>query len=316
MDIHQNARTTPASRAELVARVLDDQLPVSLVAVAAGVCPRTVRKWVARYQAEGPDGLADRSSRPHRQPRATPKHTVARITALRLQRQPGIQIARTVGVSPATVSRVLRRAGLHRLDALEPAPPVHRYERERPGELLHLDVKKLARFQQPGHRVTGNRRQCTPGAGWDFVHVCIDDHSRVGFAQIYPDETGESVTDFLEAVVAYFRQLGVHVTGVMTDNGAGYRSRRFAESCQRLGLRHLFTRPYTPRTNGKAERFIQTALREWAYARAYCTSRQRATHLSPWLHRYNWPRPHGSLDHQPPMSRLGLSRDNLLRHHI
>ena len=205
MDIHQHARTTPASRAELVACVLDDQLPVSLVAAAAGVCPRTVRTWIARYQAEGPDGLADRSSRPHRQPRATPKHAVASITALRLQRQPGIQIARTVGVSPATVSGVLRRAGLHRRDALEPAPPVHRDERERPGELLHLDVKELARFQQPGHRVTGNRRQCTPGAGWDFVHVRIDDHSRVGYAQIYSDETGDRVTDVLKAVVAYVR---------------------------------------------------------------------------------------------------------------
>ena len=174
--VHQNARTTPASRAELVARVLDDQLPVSVVAVAAGVCPRTGRKWVARYQAEGPEGLADRSSRPHHQPPATPAHIVSRITALRRQRQMGVQIVRTVGVSPATVSRVLRRAGLHRLDALERAPPVRRYERKHPGELLHLDVKKLARFQQPGHRVTGNRRQCTPRAGWDYVHVCIDDH--------------------------------------------------------------------------------------------------------------------------------------------
>ena len=309
MDIHQNARTTPASRAELVARVLDDQLPVSLVAAAAGVCPRTVRKWVARYQAEGPAGLSDRSSRPARQPRATPVRIVARITALRLQRQPGIQIARAVGVSPATVSRILRRAGLHRLDALEPAPPVRRYEREHPGELLHLDIKKLPRFQQPGHRVTGNRRQCTPGAGWDYVHVCIDDHSRVGFAQIYPDETDATVTVFLRAAVAYVRDLGVHVTGVMTDNGGGYRSRVFQQCCARLGLRHLYTRPYTPRTNGKAERFIQTALREWAYARAYRTSRQRATRLTPWLHRYNWHRPHGSLNHQPPISRLGLSRD-------
>ena len=147
------------------------------------------------------------------------------------------------------------------------------------------------------------------------MHVCVDDHSRVGFAQIYPDETGASVTDFLQAVVAYVRQLGVHVTGLMTDNGAGYRSRRFAGCCARLGLRHLYTRPYTPRTNGKAERFIQTALREWAYARAYRTSRQRATHLAPRLHRYNWHRPHGSLNHQPPMSRLGLPRDNLLRYH-
>ena len=288
---------------------------VSLVAAAAGVCPRTVRKWVARYLAEGPDGLADGSSRPHRQRRATPTHMVSPITALRRQRQTGVQIPWTVGVSPATVRRVLRRAGLHRLDVLERAPPVGRYERKHPGELLHLDVKKLARFQQPGHRVTGNRRQCTPGAGWDYVHVCIDDHFRVGFVQIHPDETGHSVTAFLEAAVAYFRHLGVRVSGVMTDNGAGYRSRRFANCCQRLGLRHLFTRPYTPRTNGKAERFIQTALREWAYARAYRTSRQRAAHLTPWLHRYNWHRPHGSLSHQPPISRLGLSRDNLLRCH-
>ena len=244
MDIHQNARTTPASRAELVARVLDDRLPVSLVATAAGVCPRTVRKWIARYQAEGPEGLADRSARPHRQPRATPTHIVARI------------------------------------------------------------------------RVTGNRRQCSPGAGWDYVDVCVDDHSRVGFVQIHPDETSHSVTAFLEAAVAYYRQLGVHVTGVMTDNGAGYGSRILRQRCTRLGLRHLYTRPYTPRTNGKAERFIQTGRREWAYARAYRTSRQRAAHLTPWLHRYNWHRPHGSLSHQPPISRLLLSRDNLLRYHI
>ena len=315
MDIHQNARTTPASRAELVARVLDDHLPVNLVAVAAGVCPRTVRKWIARYQAEGCDGLADRSSRPHRQPGATPPHIVCRITALRRQRLPGVQIAQRVGVSPATVSRVLRRAGLHRLDALEPAPPVRRYERERPGELLHLDVKKLARFQRPGHRVTGNRRQSTPGAGWEYLHVGVDDHSRVGFAQCLPDETANSVTAFLEAVVAYFRRLGVDVTGVMTDNGPGYRSRRFAACCARLGLRHLFTRPYTPRTNGKAERWIQTALREWVYARQYETSDQRAAYLPPWLHQYNWHRPHGSLNHQTPISRLRLSRDNLLRYH-
>ena len=315
MDIHQNVRITPASRAELVAPVLDDQLPVSLGAAAAGVCPRTVRTCVARYQAEGPAGLSDRSSWPARQPRATPVRIVARITALRLQRQPGIQIARAVGVPPATVSRILRRAGLQRLDALEPAAPDRRYEREHPGELLHLDIKKLARFQQPGHRVTGNRRQCTPGANWDDVHVCVDDHSRVGFAQIYPDETGTTVTVFLRAAVAYFRDLRVHVTGVMTDNGGGHRSRAFQQGCARLGLRHLYTRPYTPRTNGKAERFIQTALREWAHARAHRTSRQRATHLTPWLHRSNWHRPHGSLNHHSPISRLGLSRDNLLRYH-
>ena len=240
---------------------------------------------------------------------------MARITALRLQRLPGIQMARTVGVSPATVSQVLRRAGLHRLDALEPAPPVRRYERAHPGELLHLDIKKLARFHQPGHRVTGNRRQCTPGAGCDYVHVCADDHSRIGFVQIYPDETGASVTAFLQAAVASLRQLGVRVTSVMTDNGAGYRSRRFAEGCARLGPRHLRTRPYTPRTNRKAERFIQTAPRDWAYARSYRTSRQRAAHVTPWLHRYIWRRPHGSLNYQPPMSRLPLSRDNLLRYH-
>ena len=220
------------------------------------------------------------------------------------------------GGSPATVSRVLRRAGLHRLNALEPAPPVRRDERAHPGELLQLDIKKLARFDQPGHRVTGNRRQCTPGAGWDYVHVCIDDHSRIGFAQISPDETGATVTAFLQAAVASFPQLGVRVTGVMTDNGAGDRSRRVAEGCTHLGLRHLYTRPYTPRTNGKAEPFLQTARREWAYARSYRTSRQRATHLTPWLHRYNWHRPHGSLNYQPPMNRLRLSRDNLLRYHI
>jgi transposase InsO family protein len=241
---------------------------------------------------------------------------VARICELRRQRWTGKQIAAEVGVSPATVSRVLKRQGLSKLDSLEPAVPVRRYEREHPGELVHIDIKKLGRFERVGHRITGDRRYGeTRGAGWEFVHVAIDDASRLAFSQILPDERKQSAIAFLKALIAYYASLGVNVTRVMTDNGSCYRSKEFRDACRDLGLRHIRTRPYTPRTNGKAERFIQTALREWAYAQAYPTSERRAAELPVWLHRYNWHRPHGSLKSNPPISRLGLARDNLLRLH-
>ena len=318
MDIHKNARLTPHSRAELVRRVLCDGQNTTTVAAAFGVCERTVRKWMRRFELEGTAGLVDRSSRPHRLYRATPHAVVEQIEALRRQRWTGRQIAAEVGVSPATVSRVLRRLGLNKLKALEPAEPVRRYERKRPGELIHIDIKKLGRFTRVGHRVTGDRtgQSATRGVGWEFVHVCIDDNSRIAFVQILPDEKKASAVAFLEAAVAYYNSLGVTVERVMTDNGSCYRSQAFARACKRLGLRHLRTRPYTPKTNGKAERFIQTAMREWAYARAYQNSQQRAQQLPNWLHRYNWHRPHGSLKANTPISRLGLSEDNLLRFHI
>ena len=317
MNIHQNARLTPRGRERLVMAVLSGQTPEA-AAGTAGVCARTARKWVARYKAEGVEGLRDRSSRPHRLHRPTADEIVARIEGLRRQRWTGKQIAAAVGVSPATVSRVLRRLGLSRMRDLEPAEPVRRYEREHPGELIHIDIKKLGRFDRVGHRITGDRRgqSNARGIGWEFVHVAIDDASRLAFSQILPDEKKESAVAFLRATLAYYQSLGITVSRVMTDNGSCYRSHAFREACRERGLKHIRTRPYTPKTNGKAERFIQTALREWAYAQAYPTSERRAQELPVWLHRYNWHRPHGSLQSKPPISRLQLTRNNLLRLHI
>jgi transposase InsO family protein len=315
MDIHNNARLTPRGRAELVRRVLVEGQSPKMVAHDLGVDRKTVRKWCARFQTEGAAGLLDRSSRPHRLRQPTPEAVVERITALRRQRWTGEQIARQVDVSPATVSRVLRRLGLSRLKDLVPAAPIRRYERAAPGELIHIDIKKLGRFDRVGHRITRDRTRESRGAGWEFVHVCLDDASRIAFAQVLPDERQESAVAFLQAALAYYASLGVSVLRVMTDNGSCYRSRAFARTCRRLELKHLRTRPYTPRTNGKAERFIQSALREWAYARPYPTSDQRAAELPAWLHRYNWHRPHGGIKSQTPISRLGLPEDNLLSLH-
>ena len=316
MDIHKNARLTRHGRERIVRQVRSGQTPKA-VALAAGVCPRTVRKWVARFEAEGVEGLKDRSSRPRRFHRPTPQTIVEQVEALRRQRWTGKQIAAETGVSPATVSRILKRLGLNRIQALEPAEPVRRYEREQPGELIHIDIKKLGRFERVGHRITGDRKgqSNSRGVGWEFVHVCIDDASRVAFSQILPDEKKASAVAFLKAAVAYYASLGVRVARVMTDNGSCYKAFDFRGACRDLGLKHIRTKPYTPKTNGKAERFIQTALREWAYAQAYPTSDRRAEELPIWLHRYNWHRPHGSLKSKPPISRLALAEDNLLRLH-
>jgi len=317
MNIHKNARLTPRSRADLARRVLEEGQAPKAVATAFGLSQKTVGKWVERFKAEGPQGLLDRSSRPHRLRRPTPAAIIDRIAALRRQRWTGDQIAKEVGVSPATVSRVLQKLGLNRLKALEPAEPVRRYERENPGELIHIDIKKLGRFSRVGHRITGDRtgQSNARGIGWEFVHVCIDDNSRVAFAQIMPTERKECAIAFLKAAIAYYQRLGVTVQRVMTDNGSCYISKAFRKACKRLGLKHIRTKAYTPKTNGKAERFIQTALREWAYAQAYPTSDHRADELPVWLHRYNWHRPHGSLQSKIPISRLGLTEDNLLRLH-
>jgi transposase InsO family protein len=318
MNVHKNARLTPRGRERIVRQVESGQTPEA-VAEAAGVCPRTVRKWVDRYRREGLAGLQDRSSRPHRLRLPTPAAAVVEIEQLRRQRWTGKQIAVQVGVSPATVSRVLRRLGLNKLSALEPAEPVRRYEREHPGELIHLDIKKLGRIGSIGHRITGRQTGVVNrhlGIGWEYVHVCIDDASRIAFVQVMADQRKESAVAFLEAAIAYYAKLGVRVERIMTDNGSCYRSKTFQTACKQHGLRQVFTRPYTPKTNGKAERFIQTALREWAYARAYHNSAQRSAELIHWLHRYNWHRPHGSLKANTPISRLGLSEDNLLRLHI
>lgn len=317
MNIHKNARTTPYSRAGIVRRVVVLGETPRAVATALGISLRTVAKWLARYRGEGEAGLADRSSRPHGMPGATPADRVEQAIALRRQRITGKQIAATLGLSPATVSRVLRKARLSRMRDLDPPEPVRRYERAHPGELIHIDIKKLGRFERVGHRITGDRHKQSNsrGIGWEFVHVCIDDASRIAFSQILPDEKKESAVAFLQAAVAYYQSLGIAVTRVMTDNGSCYKSFAFRDACKALGLRHIRTRPYTPKTNGKAERFIQTTLREWAYARAYPTSEHRKHALEPWLHNYNWHRPHGSLQSKPPISRLRQPMNNLLRLH-
>jgi len=240
---------------------------------------------------------------------------VARVESLRRERWTGHRIARQTGLSKATVSRILRRFKLNRMRGLEPPPVVRRYEHEAPGDLLHLDIKKLGRIARPSHRVTGDRRDSVDGAGWGYVHVAIDDHSRIAFSAMYPDETRASVLHFLDAALAYYARLGIHFRAVLTDNGASYRSHAFASRCRALGLKHRRTRPYTPRTNGKAERFIQTALREWAYARTYQNLAERGQHLAPWIHEYNWHRPHASLGLSPPICRAGLQRNNLLSLH-
>ena len=316
MNIHNNARLTPCGRERIVRQVESGQTPKA-VASAAGVCPRTVRKWVDRYRHEGLAGLRDRSSRPHRLHRPTPQAVVAQVEALRRARRTGKQIAAELHISPATVSRILKRLGLNRIGALEPAEPVRRYERDKPGDMIHIDIKKLGRFNKIGHRITGDRKgqSNSRGVGWEFVHVAIDDHSRIAFAKVMPSERKRSAIAFLKAAIAYYESLGIKVERVMTDNGSCYKSFAFRRLCKRLGLKHLRTRPYTPKTNGKAERFIQTSLREWAYAQAYRNSQQRKDELPLWLHRYNWHRPHAGIGDKVPISRLGLPENNLLRLH-
>lgn len=312
--MHKNARLTPRGREVLIQR-LQARQRVEEVAQAMAISVTTVRKWWRRYLTEGLAGLRDRSSRPHRTPRALGSDRQARIIAMRRQRRTGRWIAQQLAVSPASVSRILRRARLSRWREIDPAPPAQRYEMKEPGELIHFDMKKLGRIGSPGHRVTGRFDDRHRGIGWDFVHVAIDDHSRTGLAGVAPDETQTSAVAFLDRTVEHYRQRGVRVQRVMTDNGSAYISKAFAQACRRLQIRHIRTRPYTPRTNGKAERFIQSALREWAYAATYQSSAQRTEALGHWLHHYNWHRPHTALQGRPPMSRLGLSQNNLLKLH-
>ena len=315
MDYHQNARLTVHSREQLASRVVEQGCTLKLAAASFNVSAKTAAKWVGRYRRQGVPGLRDRSSRPQRLRQPTSAELVARVETLRRERWTGFRIARQTGLSRATVSRILCRLKLNRIRDLEPKPPVERYEHAAAGDLLHLDIKKLGRIVRPSHRVTGDRRDSVDGAGWEYVHVAIDDHSRIAFSAIYPNERQESVVAFLRAALAYYARLGIRFKAILTDNGAAYRSRALAALCRRLELKHRFTRPYTPRTNGKAERFIQTALREWAYARSYQNSAERCRELPPWLHQYNWHRPHASLSLSPPISRAGLQKNNLLRLH-
>ena len=316
MNVHKNARLTPRGREVLVSRLERGEHPRD-VGTAMGVSASTVYKWWRRYRAEGLAGLVDRSSRPNASPNRTPDDVEAKVIALRKERRIYHRIVAEVGVSRATVGRILTRHGLNRWRDLEPAEPVRRYERDGPGEMIHIDIKKLGRFNRVGHRITGDRtgQSNSRGIGWEFVHVCVDDHSRLGFAEVMTDEKKASAITFLKAAVAWYARLGVTVERVMTDNGSCYRSKAFNKACSTLGLRHIFTKPYTPRTNGKAERFIQSSLREWAYARAYVNSDQRTDELQRWMHHYNWHRPHAGIKGQTPVSRLGLDVNNLMRLH-
>ena len=316
MNVHKNARLTPKGREAMVRLVVDDGMAPTIVARQFKTTPKTVNKWADRFRAFGADGLHDRSSRPLSSPSQTPLTICDEVERLRRERYTQDQIAACTGLSRATVSRILARRGLSLLSCLEPREARPRYERETPGEIIHIDIKKLARFERLGHRLTGDRRKGkSRGAGWEYVHIAIDDHSRVAYSDIFPNETAQSAVAHLKAAVAYYESLGVTVARVMTDNGPCYCSIAFRDACKALGIKHMRTKPYSPQTNGKAERFVQTTIREWAYATEYQSSDQRKADLPVWLHRYNWHRPHASLGRKPPISRLGLTDDNLLRLH-
>jgi len=302
MDIHKNARLTLRSREDLVQCVLSG-MRLTSAARRFLVTPKTAAKWVSRFRALGTEGLRDRSSRPLCSPRAAPDELVCRVIELRRQHTPGYQIARATGLSPASVSRILRRVRLSRWRDLHPAPPVQRYEHPFPGDLLHLDIKGLTRFQKVLMRADGRRRGLHEHPGFEALHVAIDDHSRIAFTQMLPDQKAETTVAFLRDALDFYARHGIRVRALLTDNGSSYRSHQFRAICGQLEIKHHRTRPYTPRTNGKAERFIQTALREWAYAKHWKDSDERNQHLQPWTAYYNFARPHGSLNYAPPISR-------------
>lgn len=312
MDSHKNARTTAYSRAEIARRV-ERGVPVATVARGFGVCDRTVRKWAARARGTTLP-LENGSCRPHASPTAISAGLVVEIERLRRLRRTGTEIAGIVGISPATVSRTLQRLRLSKLSALEPPVVTQRYEWARPGQLVHVDVKKLGRIGRIGHRMTGDRRHRVRGIGWEYVHVCVDDCSRLAYAEVLPDERGVTMAAFMRRALAWFRVRGVLIQRVLSDNGSGYLSRVFAAACRRLRLVHRRTRPYTPRTNGKAERFIRTVQHEWAYARPFHSSAERTAMLAHWLHYYNEHRGHTALNGRPPISRL-VPSDDLLKAH-
>ncbi len=304
MNIHSSARTTVRGRELLVRRVSQEGWAVPDAAEAAGISVRTVYKWLDRFEDEGTAGLLDRSSRPKRSPTQVPRSWQELVLELRRLKMTGAQIAKRLKLPRSTVARVLKRHGVGRLKYLEPPEPVRRYEKRRPGELIHLDVKKLGRFKATGHRMTGVRNHAGRGVGWEFVHVCIDDFTRLAYVEILPDEKGVTSVAFLRRAVAWLAGHGVRVQRVMTDNGSGYVAKDFTAAVAAIRAKHIRTRPYTPRTNGKAERFIQTMLREWAYGRTYAHSAHRRLALPAWVRRYNERRPHGSLGGAPPITRL------------
>lgn len=316
MDYHYHARLTVHGRELLCRTVLEGRLGLCEAAAEYKLSRQTAAKWLRRYREGGVAALQDRSSRPRLSPRLTSPEQVARVELLRRERWTGVRIAQATRLSRATVSRILTRLKLNKGKMLDPVVPVLRYEHAAPGDMLHIDIKKFARIVKAGHRVTGNPRDETRGAGWEFLYVAVDDHSRMAYTAMMPDETALSSATFLADAAAYFHRFGITVRRVLTDNGPCFYAHRFAEACRKLAIAHKRTRIYTPRTNGKAERFIQTAIREWAYARRYENSNQRSQNLKPWTHLYNWHRPHASLNQSPPITRSGLDVNNLLRHHI
>jgi transposase InsO family protein len=304
MNVHKNARLTPAGRALLACRV-SQGWTAKAAAEAAGVSVRTARKWISRHRRGGERRHHDRSSAPRRCPRKVAGPRIAEIEQLRRQRMTGPQIAAALGMARSTVGAILRRLGLGKLKALEPRPEVIRYERAAPGEMIHLDIKKLGRFDVAGHRATGDRQAGrSRRAGWDFLHVCVDDASRLAYTEILPSERKEDTTAFLERALAWLGRHGVAVQRVMTDNGSAYRSKLFRQALLKAGARHVRTRPYTPRTNGKAERFIQTSLREWAYAKSYRSSDERSRAIGAWTDAYNLTRPHAGIAGLTPWTRV------------
>lgn len=315
MNIHKNARLTFARRLEMVHQMSEQGVSPRTAASSCAVSVATARKWLGRYLAHGEAGLQDRSSRPTHSPRSVNPATALAIMELRRRCLTQARIALSLGVSKSTVSRVLARAGLSRLRDLLPPEPLHRYEHAAPGDLLHIDTKKLGRIESPGHRVTGNRQSRSRGAGWEVLFVAVDDHARIGFTDLYPDEKKQSAVQFLNNTHAYFKSLGVRLKRLLTDNGPAFHSKPFARACQQLGIRHSFTKPYRPQTNGKAERFIQSALRECAYGFVYQHSTERAQMFDAWIHHYNWHRPHQGIGGIAPMTRLKHSANNLLTLH-
>jgi transposase InsO family protein len=308
MKLHGNAALTPKQRLRLARRIVDEGWSLAEAAEAAEVSERTARKWAARYRAEGEAGLVDRPSTPKEQPRATPADRIDAIAALRRLRMTGAEIGECLGMALSTVQGILTRIGLGRLSRLEPPEPANCYERQRPGELIHIDVKKLGRIgpRGAGHRATGSRqnRGRSRGAGWEFVHICIDDATRLAYVELLGDEKATTCIGFLKRALRFYAAHGVKVERLMTDNGSAYRSTVHAIACRTLRIKHIRTRPYRPRTNGKAERFIRTLLAGWAYGAIYRSSAERAAALSGWLDFYNRRRPHGSLGHRAPIERL------------
>jgi len=303
MDYHKNAPWTAVSRGRVARLVIEDGVRLVSAAARFSVSSKTAARWVWRYRQLGDAGLADRSSRPHTSPRQTSSLLVEKVLALRRGHIPGYEIARRTGLSPASVSRILRRAKLSRWRDLNPPPPIQRYEHPRPGDLLHLDIKGMTRFSEVSLRGDGRLRGKQKHPGFLALHVAVDDHSRLAFTQMLPDQKAETTIGFLNSAVQFFATHGIGVRALLTDNGSSYRSQKFRHACQQMAIKHSRTRPYTPRTNGKAERFIQTALREWAYAKHWPDSEQRDAHLQPWIDYYNRERPHGSLNYKPPISR-------------